>query len=251
MRRPFIAGNWKMHMTTSEASGLASALVSSCQDIRDVDIAVAPPFTALAAVGKALEGSSIGLGAQNMFWEDKGAFTGEISPVMLKDAGCRYAILGHSERRQFFGETDEGVNRKVKAAFSHDLIPIVCIGESDEERDRGVTFVVVDRQVTNGLKDVAPTQLARLVVAYEPIWAIGTGRTATPAQAQEVHQAIRNRLASLFGKEAADAVRILYGGSVKPDNIDALMAETDIDGALVGGASLKAASYTRICRFER
>jgi triosephosphate isomerase len=240
-----------MHMATSEASALASELVSSCQDIRDVDIAVAPPFTALAAVRKVLEGSSIGLGAQNMYWEDKGAFTGEIAPAMLKDAGCRYVILGHSERRQFFSETDEGVNRKVKAAFSHDLIPIVCIGESEEERDRGVTFVVVDRQVTNGLKDVAPTQLAQLVVAYEPIWAIGTGRTATPAQAQEVHQAIRSRLASLFGKEAADAVRILYGGSVKPDNIDALMAETDIDGALVGGASLKAASYTRVCRFER
>jgi triosephosphate isomerase len=240
-----------MHMATSEASALASELVSSCQDIRDVDIAVAPPFTALAAVRKVLEGSSIGLGAQNMYWEDKGAFTGEIAPAMLKDAGCRYVSLGHSERRQFFSETDEGVNRKAKAAFSHDLIPIVCIGESEEERDRGVTFVVVDRQVTNGLKDVAPTQLAQLVVAYEPIWAIGTGRTATPAQAQEVHQAIRSRLASLFGKEAADAVRILYGGSVKPDNIDALMAETDIDGALVGGASLKAASYTRVCRFER
>ena len=251
MRRPFIAGNWKMHMTTSEASGLASELVAACREIDGVDIAVAPPFTALAAVGKAFAGSSIGLGAQNMHWEDKGAFTGEIAPAMLTDVGCRYVMLGHSERRQFFGETDEGVNRKVLAAFKHKLIPIVCVGESEEERDRGVTFVVVDRQVTGALKDVAASQMANVVVAYEPIWAIGTGRTATPAQAQEVHQTIRAKLARLFGNEAAAGVRILYGGSVKPDNIDSLMAEADIDGALVGGASLKVASYVRICRFER
>jgi triosephosphate isomerase len=251
MRKPFIAGNWKMHMTTAEASGLASELVASCREVDGVDIAVAPPFTALAAVGKALAGSSIGLGAQNMHWEDKGAFTGEIAPAMLTDVGCRYVILGHSERRQLFGETDEGVNRKVLAAFKHNLVPIVCVGESEEERDRGVTFVVVDRQVTGALKDVAASQMAKVVVAYEPIWAIGTGRTATPEQAQEVHQTIRAKLAELFGNEAAAGVRILYGGSVKPDNVDSLMAEADIDGALVGGASLKAASYVRICRFER
>jgi triosephosphate isomerase len=251
MRKPFIAGNWKMHMTTSEASGLASELVASCREVDGVDIAVAPPFTALAAVGKALAGSSIGLVAQNMHWEDKGAFTGEIAPAMLTDVGCRYVILGHSERRQLFGETDEGVNRKVLAAFKHNLVPIVCVGESEEERDRGVTFVVVDRQVTGALKDVAASQMAKVVVAYEPIWAIGTGRTATPEQAQEVHQTIRAKLAELFGNEAAAGVRILYGGSVKPDNVDSLMAEADIDGALVGGASLKATSYVRICRFER
>ena len=251
MRKPFIAGNWKMHMTTSEASRLASELVASCRDVDGVDIAVAPTFTALAAVGKVLAGSSIGLGAQNMHWEDKGAFTGEIAPAMLTDVGCRYVILGHSERRQLFEETDEGVNRKVLAAFKHNLVPIVCVGESAEERDRGVTFVVVDRQVTGALKDVAASQMAKVVVAYEPIWAIGTGRTATPAQAQEVHQTIRAKLAELFGNEAAAGVRILYGGSVKPDNVDSLMAEADIDGALIGGASLKAASYTRICRFER
>ena len=250
MRKPFIAGNWKMHMKTSEASGLASELVASCREIDGVDMAVAPPFTALAEVGKALAGSSIALGAQNMHWEDKGAFTGEIAPSMLTDVGCRYVILGHSERRQFFGETDEGVNRKVLAAFKHKLVPIVCVGESEEERDRGVTFVIVDRQVTGALRDVAASQMANVVVAYEPLWAIGTGRTATPAQAQEVHQTIRAKLAVLFGSETAAAVRILYGGSVKPDNIDSLVAEADIDGALVGGASLKAASYVRICRFE-
>jgi triosephosphate isomerase len=186
-----------------------------------------------------------------MHWEDKGAFTGEISPLMLEDVGCRYVILGHSERRQFFGETDEGVNRKVLASFKHKLVPIVCVGESEEERDRGVTFVVVDRQVSGALKNVAASQMANLVLAYEPIWAIGTGRTATPVQAQEVHQTIRAKLGQLFGNEAAAGVRILYGGSVKPDNIDPLMDEADIDGALVGGASLKAASYVRICGFER
>ena len=170
---------------------------------------------------------------------------------MLKDAGCEYAIVAHSERRQFFGETDKTANRKVLAALTHDLIPVLCVGESDAERDRGVTFVVLDRQVKEALKDVADTQLDRLVIAYEPIWAIGTGRTATPAQAEEVHQSIRAQLARLFGDEAAQKVRILYGGSVKPDNVDDLMAEVDIDGALVGGASLKAESFNRICSFER
>lgn len=251
MRRPFIAGNWKMHKTTGEASALAGEIAASCRALDDVDIALAPPFTALAAVRKALEGTAIALAAQNMHWEDKGAFTGEISPIMLRDAGCRYVILGHSERRQFFGETDENVNRKVLAAFSHGLVPIVCVGESEDERDRNVTFVVVDRQLSGALKDVAAGQLPSLAVAYEPIWAIGTGRTATPAQAQEVHQAIRAKLSKLFGNDPAAGVRILYGGSVKPDNIDSLMAEADIGGALVGGASLEARSYERICKFER
>jgi len=210
-----------------------------------------PPFTALATVASAVAGSSIRLGAQDLHWEEKGAYTGEISPGMLKDVGCTYALVAHSERRQLFGETDRSANRKVLAALAHHLVPVLCVGESDAERDRGVTFVVVDRQVKEGLKDVAESQLDRLVVAYEPIWAIGTGRTATPAQAEEVHQSIRGQLAKLFGSQAAAKVRILYGGSVKADNVDDLMAEADIDGALVGGASLDASSFTRICGFQR
>ncbi len=250
MRKPFIAGNWKMHKTISEATALAAELLVSCGKYDHTDIAVAPTFTALAAVRQVLTGSSIALSAQNMHSEDKGAFTGEISPVMLKDIGCRYVILGHSERRQFFHETDENVNCKVRTAIAHGLQPIVCIGELEEERDRGVTFEVVSRQLNRGLESITADQLAGLVVAYEPVWAIGTGRTATPAQAQEVHQVIRSRLADLFGEDAAESVRILYGGSVKPGNIDDLMTEKDIDGALVGGASLESASFARICGFE-
>ena len=251
MRKPFIAGNWKMHKTSTEAAALARELSAACKDFGDIDIAVAPPFTSLAAVRAQLQGSAIALAAQNMHWEEKGAFTGEVSATMLKDSGCTHVILGHSERRQYFGEDDEGVNRKLLAALKHRLIPIFCLGETEDERDRGVTFVVVDRQIAKGLKNVAASQLAGLVIAYEPVWAIGTGRTATPAQAQEVHQAIRARLADLFGRDESARVRILYGGSVKPDNIDALMTEPDIDGALVGGASLEAASFKRICGFER
>ena len=251
MRRPFMAGNWKMHKGIADATALASELVASTSDMTGIDIAVAPPYSSLAAVRQALAESKIGLAAQNMHWENEGAYTGEVSPVMIKDAGCQYAILGHSERRQFFGETDKNVNRKTLAALSHKLTPIVCVGETEEERDRGVTFVVVDRQINGALADVASSQLPEIVIAYEPVWAIGTGRTATPAQAQEVHQAIRSRLGALFGNEEAQMVRILYGGSVKPNNVDELMAEVDIDGALVGGASLEAASFTRICGFER
>lgn len=251
MRRPFMAGNWKMHKGIADATALASELVTSTNNMTDIDIAVAPPFSSLAAARQALAGSQIGLAAQNMHWENEGAYTGEVSPVMVKDAGCKYAILGHSERRQYFGETDKNVNRKTLAAMSHKLTPIVCVGETEEERDRGVTFVVVDRQINGALADVASSQLPEIVIAYEPVWAIGTGRTATPAQAQEVHQAIRSRLGALFGTDEAQEVRILYGGSVKPNNVDELMAEVDIDGALVGGASLDAASFTRICRFER
>jgi triosephosphate isomerase len=251
MRKPFVAGNWKMHKRITEASALASELVNSCHRMTDIDIVVVPAFTALGAVRQALTGSAIGLGAQNMHWENEGAFTGEVSPDMLKDAGCQFVVLGHSERRQYFGETDRGVNRKTLAALSHKLTPIVCVGETEEERDRGVTFAVVDRQINGALNKLTATQLPDLVIAYEPIWAIGTGRTATPTQAQEVHQAIRSRLGTLFGTEASDAVRVVYGGSVKPNNIDELMAEADIDGALVGGASLDAASFTRICGFER
>ena len=240
-----------MHMTLDEASTLAEGVVVGCRDIGNADIMLAPPFTALAKVRKEVRESSIRLGAQDLYWEDKGAFTGEVSPAMLKDAGCDYVIVAHSERRQLFGETDKSANRKVLAALTHELIPILCVGETDAERNRGVTYVVVDRQIKEALKDVAETQLETIVVAYEPIWAIGTGRTATPAQAEEVHQSIRGQLAKLFSADAADQVRILYGGSVKPDNVDDLMAEADIDGALVGGASLKANSFNRICGFER
>jgi triosephosphate isomerase len=251
MRRPLVAGNWKMHLKLGEATELARRVVEGCRAYPDVDIALVPPFTALATVASAIAGSPVRLGAQDMHWEEKGAFTGEVSPPMLKDIGCTYVLIAHSERRQLFGETDRSANRKVIAALAHDLVPILCVGESDAERDRGVTFVVVDRQIKEGLKDVAETELDRLVVAYEPIWAIGTGRTATPAQAEEVHQSIRGQLAKLFGSAAASRVRILYGGSVKPDNVDDLMAEADIDGALVGGASLDASSFTRICGFQR
>ncbi len=251
MRRPLIAANWKMHMTLADAGELAQSVVEGCRAVRDVDIILAPPFTALARVRKEVSDSSIGLGAQDLYWEEKGAFTGEVSPGMLKDAGCDYVIVAHSERRQLFGETDKSANRKVIAALTNDLMPILCVGETDAERDRGVTYVVVDRQVKEALKDVAEAQLDKLVVAYEPIWAIGTGRTATPAQAEEVHQSIRGQLAKLFSADAADKVRILYGGSVKPDNVDDLMAEADIDGALVGGASLKTESFNRICGFQR
>ncbi len=251
MRRPIIAANWKMHKTLGEGTELAQGIVERCRDMDDVDIVLAPPFTALSTVRQEIRDTPIALGAQNLYWEEKGAFTGEVSPVMLKDVGCDYAIVGHSERRQLFGETDKSANKKVLAALTHDLIPILCVGETDAERDRGVTYVVVDRQVKEALKDVAETQLDRIVIAYEPIWAIGTGRTATPAQAEEVHQSIRGQLAKLFNTDAAETVRILYGGSVKPDNVDDLMAETDIDGALVGGASLKPDSFNRICGFER
>ena len=251
MRRPIIAANWKMHKTLGEGTELAQGIVERCRDMDDVDIVLAPPFTALSTVRQEIRDTPIALGAQNLYWEEKGAFTGEVSPVMLKDVGCDYAIVGHSERRQLFGETDKSANKKVLAALTHDLIPILCVGETDAERDRGVTYVVVDRQVKEALKDVAETQLDRIVIAYEPIWAIGTGRTATPAQAEEVHQSIRGQLAKLFNTDAAETVRILYGGSVKPDNVDDLMAETDIDGAVVGGASLKPDSFNRICGFER
>lgn len=251
MRRPLIAANWKMHTTLGEASELARGVAEGCRDVRDADIVLIPPFTAIGKVRDEVHGSPILLGAQNLYWEEKGAFTGEISPVMLKDAGCDYVIVAHSERRQHFGETDKSANRKVLAALTHELIPILCVGETDAERDRGVTFVVIDRQVKEALKDVADSQLEKIVVAYEPIWAIGTGRTATPEQAEEVHQSIRGQLAKLFNADAAEAVRILYGGSVKPDNVDDLMAEVDIDGALVGGASLKVDSFNRICGFER
>lgn len=249
-RLPFIAGNWKMNKTVGEALDLVRQLKASISRIEGVEVAVAPPFTALYAVGKELGGSTIRLAAQNLFWEEKGAYTGEVSPPMLKEVGCHYVILGHSERRQFFGETDETVNRKIKAALGQDLSVIFCIGETLKEREEGKTFSVIEKQVTGGLKDIGKEEMRRIVVAYEPVWAIGTGKTATPEQAEEVHRFIREKLGKLFSREIAEGVRIQYGGSVTPENIKGLMGQENIDGALVGGASLKADTFSKIVRFK-
>lgn len=250
MRKPLIAGNWKMYQTTGQAVALVERLRALLAEIAGVDVVVCPPFTAMQAVAEALKGSRIGLGAQNMHWEGEGAYTGEVSPVMLTDLGCRYVILGHSERRQHFGETDLNVNRKVRAALRHHLAPILCVGETFGEREEGRTFPVVEGQLRGGLSDIPPQAGEGIVVAYEPVWAIGTGHTATPEQAATVHAFIRKQLGELWGEAAGRAVRILYGGSVKPDNMDALMAAPEIDGALVGGASLKADAFARIVHFK-
>ena len=247
-RRPLIAGNWKMFCTSAEATALVNGLKSAAAGLSDREVLIAPPFTALAAAATALKGSAILLAGQNLHWEDHGAFTGEVSGPMLRDAGCTHVIIGHSERRQFFGETDESVNKKVVAARKHALIPIVCVGELLAEREGGQTLAVIERQVAGGLKGLSADAIGALVLAYEPVWAIGTGKVATPEQAQEVHAAIRGMLKRVGN--AAAAARVLYGGSVKPDNIDGLMRQPDIDGALVGGASLKVETFARIVRFE-
>ncbi len=249
MRRPVIAGNWKMYKTAAEAAALARAVRAGIAGTAEVILA--PPFTALAAVAAELRGGALGLAGQNMHFEREGAFTGEISGPMLRDAGCTHVILGHSERRQLFGESDEGVGRKAAAAFTHGLLPIVCVGETLQERDAGRTMEVVERQLERGLRALSPDQAALALVAYEPVWAIGTGRNATPQQAQEVHAFIRGRVATSHGEPVAAALRILYGGSVKADNAGVLLAEPDVDGALVGGASLTADSFLKIIRFAR
>jgi triosephosphate isomerase len=249
-RIPLLAGNWKMHGTRVEATALAGALAKSVGAVTGREVLIAPPFTALDAAHRAIAGTHILLAAQNVHGEPKGAFTGEISAVMLVDAGCTHVIVGHSERRQYFGENDESVNARARGALGAGLVPIVCVGETLAEREAGTTATVVERQVRAGLAGLDAAAVGRCVLAYEPVWAIGTGHTATPAQAQEVHRAIRKLLADLAGAPVADGVRILYGGSVKPDNVDALMAEADIDGALVGGASLDAASFTRIVQYQ-
>ncbi len=246
IRAPFIAGNWKMNLIISEASDLASAVVKASLDLSEAAIVLAPPFTALGEIRKIVAGSPVALAAQNLFWEEKGAFTGEVSAPMLFDAGCRYVIIGHSERRQFFGETDSTINKKLQAALKAGLLPIVCIGETLEERERNETMARIFPQIEEGFCGVDAAGFGRTVVAYEPVWAIGTGRTATPAQAEEVHAAIREKLSLLYGKSAARCVIILYGGSVKPVNSFALFAEADIDGFLVGGASLEAESFIQI-----
>jgi len=248
MRTPAIAANWKMFKTTHETLAYVRELGALIKDVRGVEVIVAPPFTALSTAAEAARNTPIGLAAQNMSAEKEGAFTGEVSATMIKDAGATYVILGHSERRKLYGETDASVNRKVQVALAADLIPIVCVGETLEEREGGQMPAVLDRQVKDGLEGLTGDQVAGLIIAYEPVWAIGTGRNATPEQADEAHRHIRLRLRQWFGSTAAEACRIQYGGSVKPDNITALVGLPDVDGALVGGASLNVASFFDIVR---
>jgi len=246
MRRKVIAGNWKMYKTVTEALALVEGLKKKLNQIDDVDMVVAPPFTSLARVYQAIQSSNIMLAAQDLFYEKEGAYTGEVSGGMLKDVGCQYVIVGHSERRGYFGETDEMVNRKVHAALNAGLTAILCFGESLEERDAGKTFQVVSRQVKAGLAGCSEKEMGNIVMAYEPIWAIGTGKTATPAQANEVHSYLRHLLSDAVNDQTAEKTMILYGGSVKPSNAAELMNQPDIDGALVGGASLTVESFSEI-----
>ncbi len=248
-RTPLIAGNWKMYKTADQAAQTAADLVANVPQAT-VDIMIAPPFTALQAVFAQVKDSRVALGAQNLFWRDEGAYTGEISAGMLTAAGCTHVIIGHSERRQFFGDTDETINLKIEAALAADLIPVFCIGESEAQRDAGDTFNVLDTQIKNGLKGFSVDQLAHLVIAYEPVWAIGTGKTATTDQAQEAHAFIRAQIEKYFTDTLAKSVRILYGGSVKPGNVNELMAMPDVDGALVGGASLDAETFSQIVNYN-
>ncbi len=251
MRTPFVAANWKMYKTIAEVVAYFHEFVGLVSGTDDVEIVVAPPFTAINAAAEAARGSRIGIAGQDLYWETEGAFTGEVSAGMLCEAGARYVVIGHSERRTKFGETDEHVNRKVKAAIAGGLTPIVCVGETLDERERNETLRVLDRQVRMGLDGLSTNQVAALAVAYEPVWAIGTGRNATAAQAQEAHAHIRGRLRERFGAEAGDACRILYGGSVKPANTRELVSQADVDGALVGGASLDPRAFAEIVAASR
>jgi len=246
MKRPLIAANWKMYKSVSEALTVVSSIKAGVHKATECEIVICPPYTALQAVGRALKESTIELGAQDMHPESEGAFTGEISPLMLKDLGCRFVILGHSERRTHLHETDEFVNRKVKAALKFSLIPIVCIGETLEQREARKAFEVVKSQFDGSLKDLDEDDIQRTVIAYEPVWAIGTGRTATPEQAEQMHSYVRRLLHEKYGEAASSRVLLLYGGSVRPDNMSALMQKPNVDGALVGGASLKAESFIQI-----
>lgn len=248
MRIPIVAGNWKMYKTDKEAYELASSLKDRLKDVDSVKVVLCPPFTALSSVKKGIEGSDILLGAQNMHWEPEGAFTGEISADMLLSLGCSFVILGHSERRNLFGETSEIINRKLKKALEAGLTPIVCVGEKLDEREAGKTEVVVEDHIKGAFDGLGLEEAAKAVIAYEPVWAIGTGKTATPKQANEVHRFIREKLSALYSKEMADSANILYGGSVKPENSKDLLKQADIDGALVGGASLKSESFEKIVR---
>jgi triosephosphate isomerase len=250
-RFPLIAGNWKMNKTVEEAEALVEALLPKIEGVEHCEVALCPPFTALSAVATLLEVSEVHLGAQNCAWEESGEFTGEVSPAMLKDIGCTYVIVGHSERRRIFGETDEIINKKVRAALKFDLDSILCIGETREEREANRWREVVERQLRRCLQNVTPEQAASVVIAYEPVWAIGKAalRAATPKEAQEVHEFIRETFQAIYDDVLAGSVCILYGGSIKPDNIKELMAQADIDGGLVGGASLQADSFAKIVRF--
>jgi len=249
LRRPVIAGNWKMYKTGAETRAFFQAFAPLVAASKHCDIIVAPPFTALAAAVESARGTSIGIAAQNLYWEREGAFTGEISARMLVDAGCRAVIVGHSERRQFFGDTDETVCRKTKSALEAGLTPIVCVGEHLAEREADLTNSVLQRQCEGGFASLTPVEISRILIAYEPVWAIGTGRTATPEMAADAHRDIRGFVAALYTQEIASALRILYGGSVKPENIKGLMAQDEIDGALVGGASLDPKSFAAIVNY--
>ena len=251
MRIPFIAGNWKMYKTVAETVKYVKEFRSLVKDIADVEIVLAPTFTSLHAAADAARNSNVGIAAQDLYWEREGAFTGEVSAAMIREAGAEYAIVGHSERRTYFGETDATVNRKAAAAIAASVTPIVCIGETLDQRERNETLDVLDRQIKEGLAGVTGEQLGQLVVAYEPVWAIGTGRNATPQQAGEAHAHIRKRLRQWFGGDAADACHVIYGGSVKPDNIRDLVSQPDVDGALVGGASLDIKSFFDIVSGSR
>ena len=251
MRTPIIAGNWKMYKTVADTVKYIKEFRGMVKDIADVEIVIAPPFTAVHAAAEAARNSNVGIAAQDLYWEREGAFTGEVSGPMLREAGAEYVIIGHSERRTLFGETDAAVNRKLAAAFSAGLTPIVCIGETLDQRDRDETMSVLDRQIKQGLDGVTAEQLGQLVLAYEPVWAIGTGRNATPAQAAEAHSHIRQRLRQWFGIEAAELCHIIYGGSVKVDNARDLVSQPDVDGALVGGASLDVQAFFEIVTRSR
>ena len=250
MRKPIIAGNWKMYKTIGPAIELANGLKREFYKIEptDIDIVLCPVYTCLSEVAEVIANSNIALGAQDVYWQDEGAFTGEISVPMLKDAGCTYVIIGHSERRQFFGETSDTVNKKIKAVLKHGLLPIVCVGESLAEREANKTFEVLTDHIQNGLVGLTAEEVTRIVIAYEPVWAIGTGKTATSAQAQEAHKYIRDLLVKFYNKDVAGGIRIQYGGSVKPENIEEIMVQPDVDGALVGGASLKIESFSEIIK---
>lgn len=249
-RKAMMAGNWKMHMTISEACKLAEDVAQQCKKYDDREVLLAPTYTALSDVAAAIREDDIIVSSQNVCWEEKGAFTGEISPVMVKDAGGSAAIIGHSERRQIFGESDQLINKRLRGALDFDLLGVLCIGETLEEREAGKTFEVLETQVREGLAGVEAGQMEKVVLAYEPVWAIGTGKTASKEQAQEAHAFIRQLIANIYEKNIAEQTRILYGGSVKPTNVDELMAQPDIDGALVGGAALDADSFGRIINFE-
>lgn len=245
-RIPLIAGNWKMHKTVEEAVELVTKTIHCSRTLENVKLVVIPPYTSLFPLKSLLKGTDISLGAQNVYWEEQGAFTGEISPSMLKDTDCQYVVIGHSERRLYFGETNQTANKKIHAALNAGLSPILCVGESLEEREKGLTLDKIEKQINEGLENIGEAEIKNVILAYEPIWAIGTGRNATPQQAQEVHNYIRRKLAEKYGNQMADCVIILYGGSVKPDNAFSLIKEKDIDGALVGGASLEANSFCQI-----